>query len=1347
MNDKEWYAIGLDTSGFKRQAQDARNEFTQIGNTAYSQSMKVDSLANSIGGLFAATLGVGVLSSFTRQIVQVRGEIQQLEISFETMLGSKSKADALMAQLIDTAARTPFQLTDVAAGAKSLLAYGSAAEDVNGTLVKLGDIAAGLSIPLGDLVYLYGTTMTQGRLYTQDLNQFSGRGIPMIKELAKQFGVAENAVKGLVEAGKVGFPEVEKVINSLTGESGKFFNLMAKQSESVTGQISNLRDNVDQMMNNIGKGNEGAIYTVIGGLNSLVANYEKVGKTIFELIAVYGTYKAVLITISALNKLNMMVVRQAVLEKRLAAAASIQLSNAEAIAAARTKLLTIAQNGLVASLKATKAAFLANPYVLAAAAVAGLAYGIYKLVTAETAAEKAHKAYNDELKRGKEAKQNLISKTDELISVINSETQSLYARIKAYEELQKQFPKLFKGMDIEQFQSFSSKEIQIKINTEVDRQELENFESDYKNTLERIKKLEADYDIASGTDESGIRLKQIANKIEAEKEILKLQKEQLDNAERIRKEAEFAAKPNSEKIEYYNTELESLKKQKAEIEDMLLKSEDLTGEWGKFTVQSVINAGKLDDLNKKIDETSGKIENLTGTKQQVQNKSYWEKEKKNAQESLDAMTAAQKGSKEWNDALKKYREAENKLKIYDFSDNYKKQLEEKKKAQQEQLKAEEDFKNKQLSVERELQSSRIALMKEGAEKQQAEADQAHQERLDKIKQQQQAALEAYNAKLGFEIGDKGYKTELPKEDIAKFDELRINSEKQKNAEIIKINSDAANEIKEIWNTVSDAFKSDQQKEIDAVNEKYNEITKKSGVKVGSEDFFKIQEARAKETNEIIVKYGLERIEFEKELSLKSIEIGESKFQTEIQIEKKKANALKKAAREQIALLKKLGTQQSEEQIKQLEQYINEVDKGIEKLSSKNALDNFSQALEFADQLTDKLKETLGLSDEQAKVLEEGMNAMQGIAKIASGDVIGGTMQVVMAAIEMFIQAPEKLSERYKALEEQVNKVISSANIANKTLQNLGKVDTTLNTAIISSGLKTVAKDAKDLNKQLEGITGNKVRRGSTSVIYGAEYQKLKTEVADLEQEIEKLATRLLTGDISDEQRTAIESTINAYNNLINQMDNLTNQLIGTNVSELGNSIVEAFLSGEDAAEAWGNKVDSIIKKVIVDQLTASVLSKPLQAAVEQLIKDMDDGLSADEALKFKNTVGSVINDVKPAIDAVNKSFQEIGFTFSETAKTEQKGLTGAIKSITEETASIIAGQFFAMRVELKSIAGNTGYNVHLEAIDENTKQATDYLMQGLALQQQIVENTSYNRKLEPIYDELQSMNKLMKERL
>lgn len=297
------YGVGLDNSQLRAGAAESRRLLRGIGQTAVDEGNKIDDSFKKIGKTVAGVFAVSQLKDFAVHVATVRGEFQQLEASLRTMLGSASQADALLAQLTKTAAVTPFGLKDIGAAAKQLLAYALAADEVNGTLIRLGDIAAGLSIPIGDLAYLYGTTMVQGRLYTADLNQFLGRGIPLMAELAKQFGVAESQVKALVEEGKVGFPEVKKAIENLTNEGSKFGGIMKESSKTIAGQISNIEDAIDTMFNEIGKQTEGAINTSLSLVSTLVENWETVGKILLTVISIYGTYKAAVIAVAAAHKL------------------------------------------------------------------------------------------------------------------------------------------------------------------------------------------------------------------------------------------------------------------------------------------------------------------------------------------------------------------------------------------------------------------------------------------------------------------------------------------------------------------------------------------------------------------------------------------------------------------------------------------------------------------------------------------------------------------------------------------------------------------------------------------------------------------------------------------------------------------------------------------------------------------------------------------------------------------------------------------------------------------------------------------------------------------------------------
>lgn len=297
------YGVSLDNTQLRVDAAESKRLLRDIGQTAKTEGDSIDASMGKIGAAMVGVFAVDKLKDFAMQVAKVRGEFQQLEIAFGTMLGSKRAADDLMTQLIQTAVITPFNMSDVANGAKQLLAYGTAADEVNETLTRLGDIAAGLSIPLGDLVYLYGTTMTQGRMFTQDLRQFMGRGIPLAEELAKQFGVTKDKVGELVTAGKVGAEEFQAAIWAMTNEGSKFGGLMEAQSKSITGQIANIEDAIEQMFNEMGKQSEGVITDTLDAVTWVVENWQELGKVLLTIISTYGAYKAAVIAVAAAHKI------------------------------------------------------------------------------------------------------------------------------------------------------------------------------------------------------------------------------------------------------------------------------------------------------------------------------------------------------------------------------------------------------------------------------------------------------------------------------------------------------------------------------------------------------------------------------------------------------------------------------------------------------------------------------------------------------------------------------------------------------------------------------------------------------------------------------------------------------------------------------------------------------------------------------------------------------------------------------------------------------------------------------------------------------------------------------------
>ena len=296
----------LDIDDFNVSAATMERHIKDFSNTAAQEAAAVEDsfqqMAEKAGQYISYYLIGQGMNNLVSSIVSVRGQFQQLELAFGTMLGSTAKATDLMQQMVDTAAKTPFDLMGVAEGAKQLLAYGVSADKVNDTLVRLGNIASGLSIPLNDIVYLYGTTMVQGRLYAQDVRQFTGRGIPLVKELAEKYHTTADNINAMVSAGKIGFPDVEEVLNKMTNAGGQFYQLMEKQSSSLTGQIANLQDAWDSALNSFGEQTEGALSAGIQGATYIVEHMDDVVRILKSVAIAYGSVKAATVLASVATK-------------------------------------------------------------------------------------------------------------------------------------------------------------------------------------------------------------------------------------------------------------------------------------------------------------------------------------------------------------------------------------------------------------------------------------------------------------------------------------------------------------------------------------------------------------------------------------------------------------------------------------------------------------------------------------------------------------------------------------------------------------------------------------------------------------------------------------------------------------------------------------------------------------------------------------------------------------------------------------------------------------------------------------------------------------------------------------
>lgn len=316
--------------GARQTLENMRNEYVLYAGSANpakeATNMLTDSMSQMIERMKSApTAGEGMSSLFQRvtgdahmlsatllgglgfeqlagSIFNTRSQFQQLEISFNTMLGSADKSKQLMDELIQTAAHTPFDMSSITSGAKQLLAYGTEAKDVNKTLVQLGDIASGLNIPLGELVYLYGTTVSQGRMFTMDLRQFMGRGVPLAEELGKILHQNTTEVQESVSKGKVTSDIFKEAIANMTQAGGRFGGLMEQQSKTLEGQWSNIGDSIQQMFNEIGKKSEGVFSSGLSIISAMVENWQEVIKVIGVATVAVGSYRASLMAAASIRK-------------------------------------------------------------------------------------------------------------------------------------------------------------------------------------------------------------------------------------------------------------------------------------------------------------------------------------------------------------------------------------------------------------------------------------------------------------------------------------------------------------------------------------------------------------------------------------------------------------------------------------------------------------------------------------------------------------------------------------------------------------------------------------------------------------------------------------------------------------------------------------------------------------------------------------------------------------------------------------------------------------------------------------------------------------------------------------
>lgn len=584
-------------------------EYKEFSSGTNNANEIVKSLTDSLKRTAAEIGGLVAIKKFGSDVIEATGKMQQLQVALSTILQSKSKADALLAEITEFAKKTPFNLDDVATGAKQLLAYGSSANTVVDELSMLGDVASGLQIPLGSLIYLYGTLRVQGRAYWRDIQQFQGRGVNVVEEMAKNLGGTQDQIKKLVEEGKIGFKDVEKAFQSMTSEGGKFNNMLENSSGTWPQRIANIEDTLFTKMNEFGNKYKEVFEFGIGTAEDLVESLDDVLSVMGGLIAAYGTYKAALIT-------------AAVAQKAVGFVESIRL-----IGMYRKEL------GLAtAAQQAFNVASKSNVYVTLLATLVGIGTAIYMYTKRTHEATVAQETLNSVNKKADEEFSKQAATVDRLSGVLKSETSSLDQKKKALSDLQTIIPSYNASLDeegrlinnnTEAIKSYLT-QLEKQIRMKAAQEELEELyrkkrvqEKDYKSSQENFERVKKENPLGEFYGESGARLQLYTaqERSSAEKKANKA-KEALDETisaiNALEKEIEESSLSDkkespqstiSKEVENATKRIKTLKK---EIAD--LRSGKLQAEAGK-TVESAIKAKE-----KELQSAEKTLETLTGAR-------------------------------------------------------------------------------------------------------------------------------------------------------------------------------------------------------------------------------------------------------------------------------------------------------------------------------------------------------------------------------------------------------------------------------------------------------------------------------------------------------------------------------------------------------------------------------------------------------------------------------------------------------------------------------------------------------------------------------------------------------------
>ena len=408
------------------------DEFKMLGTDS---SASIGTIADKFRSLTTLTIaGIGIKETIG-QIISVRGEFETIETSIGVLLnGNKQKTTEVMNELKQYALISPLTTKDMAGALQMMMGFGLKADDSIKYLKALGDISMGNTGKFNSLALAFSQMSSAGKLMGQDLNQMINAGFNPLSIISEKTGKSIGELKQQMEKGAISSQMVQQAFISATSAGGKFYGMAAAGAKTVNGQVSMLQESFQNALNSIGTKGEGVILTGIKGATSLVNNYQEVISIITELLAVYGTYKTAIMVTTALQGIQTI------------GAGSLTIAEA-----AHYAWLVVVEKAQ----KALNATMLANPYVLAATALALVGVAVYEYEKNLDNTNKKADKFNEQLAKEKEHIGNVTSEISKLLPVAQDSAAKTKDRENAIKQLQKVYPSYFKSLNIETSKNYS----------------------------------------------------------------------------------------------------------------------------------------------------------------------------------------------------------------------------------------------------------------------------------------------------------------------------------------------------------------------------------------------------------------------------------------------------------------------------------------------------------------------------------------------------------------------------------------------------------------------------------------------------------------------------------------------------------------------------------------------------------------------------------------------------------------------------------------------------------------------------------------------------------------------------